>query len=297
LPKKKLKIFYVSSLAKALGIEEQRLLKIASNSFSSYSYSFKEKGDGKKRVLSKPPPHLKEVQKKIFKELLAGIDESFAAHGWVGKRSRKTCAEIHIAKKFLYTFDIKTFFDSIRYERVYRLFNRDLGCSPEVARILTRLTTVNYSLPQGSPCSPKIANLILLRFDEEMVAYVKKKGANYSRYGDNILVSADKELKDLGYVIRKALQYENLRVHMDGHKGDERKALGLVVAKKISISKKERNLLRVILNNARETGLSAQNRGKIPNFRLHLMGRIAQIEIFHPQLGRRLMEDLSRVKD
>lgn len=45
----------------------------------------------------------------------------------------------------LYKIDLTAFFPSIRRETVYRFFFEELCCSPDVAAILTNLTTVDLT--------------------------------------------------------------------------------------------------------------------------------------------------------
>ena len=47
------------------------------------------------------------------------------------------------------TNDLKDFFPSISNRNVYDVFLRRLGCKPDIARYLTKLTTIDGCLPQA----------------------------------------------------------------------------------------------------------------------------------------------------
>ena len=108
----------------------------------------------KPRLIEPPQAELKTVQKRI-KTLLGKIqvpDNVFS--GIKGKeKSYSSNARYHLGKckRNLYKIDLTAFFPSISRETVYRFFFEDLCCSPDVAEILTNLTTIDLEkLNQGS---------------------------------------------------------------------------------------------------------------------------------------------------
>ena len=82
--------------------------------------------------------------------------------GGVSGKSPKSNAQIHTQQDLVLTLDIRDFFPSIRYSRIFDLFI-GTGVSPEVSKVLTRITTYNYHLAQGFPTSSTLANLILAK--------------------------------------------------------------------------------------------------------------------------------------
>lgn len=186
-------------------------------------------------------------------------------HGWVKGKSVKSATEFHRGMKYLYCFDIKSYFDCVRSTRVFKLFTYRLGCSSNVARLLTRLSTYNSCLPQGSPCSPVIANLMLFDFDVSMDRFTKRRHTRYSRLGDDIILSSNHKLDNPENVISSRLQRFGLRINNSKSQYGSPlvsglKVLGVVIGSGITISKKYRQEIEAILHNAKKTGLSAQNR-------------------------------------
>lgn len=62
-------------------------------------------------------------------------------------------------------------------------------CGSEVAGgTLIQVNEAGYGIPQGAPISDVLANIYLLDFDEEMLAFAKSAGGHYMRYSDDILI-------------------------------------------------------------------------------------------------------------
>ena len=94
-------------------------------------------------------------------------------------------------KKFLLNLDLEKYFPSISNHRVYHLYKHELECSPDVARLLTKLCTVRGLVPQGSSTSTDIANLVFRKTDYRLDGFATKYGLGNSRYVDDISLSGD----------------------------------------------------------------------------------------------------------
>jgi RNA-directed DNA polymerase len=84
--------------------------------------------------------------------------------------------------------DLKDFFPTITSKHVYSIF-KTIGYNKTISTILTKICTFDGILPQGSPCSPKIANLSAWTLDLRIQGYVGKRGINYTRYADDLSFS------------------------------------------------------------------------------------------------------------
>ncbi len=298
---KPLNIAKIDTIARILGNDIHFLQSIPLHIDSYYVEELKQKKSGEIRILHKPRYKLKIIQGNI-KKRLSDIVLPDCVHGWVKGRSVKSAVARHSGMKYLYCFDIHSYFDSVYSERVYKLFTEKLRCKPDVARLLTRLSTYKKSLPQGSPCSPVIANLILFDFDISVNSYVKKRQGHYSRLGDDIIVSSNAELSDIEHVVTLGLRRYGLKINPNKtQKGKPKisgtKVLGVIIGSGISISRKYRREVRAILHNAQKTGLNIQNRDGRFNIREHLLGRIGFIEMFNEIEGAALRKILSGIPD
>lgn len=116
------------------------------------------------------------------------------SHGFVRKRSIITNAMMHLNRKNVLNIDIKDFFDSFNFGRVRGFFitNRHFCLAPDIATVIAQIACYENKLPQGSPCSPVITNLITHILDIKLAALAKAYSCTYSRYADDITFSTRK---------------------------------------------------------------------------------------------------------
>lgn len=121
--------------------------------------------------------------------------ENFGEHvqGFVKKRSTRTNARRHLGAQFLLHADIKEFFDSISTDHVYKAFIAT-GISPEVARKLAHICTIDGYLRQGTRCAPAIANLVCQHLDFDMLALARSFDGIYTRYADDLTFSSSNNI-------------------------------------------------------------------------------------------------------
>lgn len=187
--KETLGIKTIDHLELRLSIPIKALVEASSKAEDLYIYRKKPKENGKFRTISAPKPFLKRIQSKIHK-LLQELMISEFSHGGVKGRSNLTNAKIHTGNKELYSLDFKNFYPGISHQRIYRLFCCEFDCSPDVARMLTRLCTVRGEVPQGSPTSSDLANLVHIKPGKRLSGLAKKYQINnYSHYIDDLSFS------------------------------------------------------------------------------------------------------------
>lgn len=186
--KKHLSIRRLRDLSFRLNLPIKLLEKIAQNTEKYYKFRYKRKPNGKFReicIISRP---LKDIQKAIHR-LLREIYLPLSVHGGVKGKSNITNASVHCKKNFLLNLDLEKYFPSISHHRVYGLFRNELNCSPDVARLLTKLCTVKDKVPQGASMSTDIANLVFRKTDYRLDGLAKKLRLDNSRYIDDISFS------------------------------------------------------------------------------------------------------------
>lgn len=71
------------------------------------------------------------------------------------------------------------------------------GCTPAIARILTKLTTHKYQVPQGIPTSTLIANLVFKPIGMEIDQLAKEHHIKFSMFVDDITLSSKVDFKNL----------------------------------------------------------------------------------------------------
>ena len=153
-------------------------------------------GTIKKRTLHPSIKELKAIQKSIKKNILAPILLPPELHGGVKKRSNITNAKPHKGNKYIFTTDLQNFYPNISNKSVYETF-LSLGFSNHFSHSLTKLTTWKYALPQGTPTSTHISNLVFLKADYELIQLCNDNNITYTRYVDDLTFSSPTDFKHL----------------------------------------------------------------------------------------------------
>lgn len=118
------------------------------------------------------------------------------SHGFVRGRSIITNAMMHLGKKNVLNIDLKDFFDSFNFGRVRSFFikNTNFRLDPSIATMIAQIACYKDTLPQGSPCSPVITNLITHSLDIRLASLAKDYKCTYTRYADDITFSTRKSV-------------------------------------------------------------------------------------------------------
>lgn len=181
-------IFEIEHLASLTGVEIGTLAKMIMAPQSFYRKFSIPKARGGLREIAAPLPSLQMVQRWILDSILSKIAASDPAHGFVAGKSILSNAQIHLNAPSLLKCDIRDFFPSITFRRVMGLFG-SLGYSMDVKFYLSRLCTLDNRLPQGSPASPAISNIVARNLDKRLQALSDAGNLKYSRYADDLTFS------------------------------------------------------------------------------------------------------------
>lgn len=170
----------------------------------------------------------------------------------------------HSKNKFFFQTDIANFFGSLTTSLVEnalnnRLDNVPISDLPEFISTIQRLVTYKNSLPLGFPTSPAISNMCLFDFDIEMSKHCAENSVTFTRYADDIILSANDE----NAIRTESLKIESLLkelidkdIELNRNKtrylkqGQKIKLLGLVVLPngQISIDKSDKNEIETMLH-------------------------------------------------
>ena len=136
------------------------------------------------------------------------------SHCGIKKKSNITNALQHYDSQVIFTFDLRSFFPSIRPERVKRALIAELCCPEELAVLLTKLVTHAYQVPQGAPTSTDIANIVTLRLQRRLFSLSKQWGVkNLTIYADDVTFSDDKIPAGFKGMVMKVVRDEGFKVH------------------------------------------------------------------------------------
>jgi RNA-directed DNA polymerase len=167
------------------------------------SFEILKRGGGK-RLIKAPEPRLALLQKRLANLLYDCLDElkigtpplrRSLAHGFEKKRSIITDASLHKRRRYVLNLDLEDFFPSINFGRVRGFFLKDkhFALQPKVATILAQIACHDNELPQGSPWSPVVSNLIGHLLDSRLARFAKTHKCTYSRYVDDLTFSTSRK--------------------------------------------------------------------------------------------------------
>jgi len=297
-----LRIRSIKHLALILGISKESLFEVANNT-SSYYREFSAEIKGKRRNLIEAHGKLVYLQRKILKNLLLRLKPFESSFGAVKGKSIKDNALVHKRSLFIAKLDIKDFYPSIHSTKVYDFFVNEQQCSPDVARILTKLTTKNYKLPLGTTTSPMLADQIVRKIDGRIYGMAKKAGLKYTRYVDDITISSNFELdrivnliigilKQAGFKVKK----EKIVFYGPNEPFKERVVTGVSIKKgRVTAPKEYTECLELELKDA----IKQSRRSKLTRefmSRQHYYGRIGYVRWLDEKKGGELYSLYRKVK-
>lgn len=222
-------VFSLMHLSVLSGVRWERLRSIVKRERIGADYKVypKRKSSGGTRWISVPAIEVRAVQNWIATNILgspgavAQLSEASRAYSKGSSIIRN--AREHAGAPWIVKIDIHDFFESVSERQVYWAFRR-LGYPAllclEMARICTRVTppavdrwrkrdfqwrwnqqrepagtSPPYNaqqighLPQGSPTSPMLSNLVAAQFDQEIIGIASEYGGVYTRYADDLIFS------------------------------------------------------------------------------------------------------------
>ena len=148
------------------------------------------------RTINPPKDELKTIQKRINAYLVDNINLPRYAFGGIKGKDNILNARMHKGQKYIFQTDLKDFFPNITHKMVYAMFVRQ-GFSPDVASLLTKLTTYKGHLPQGAPTSTTIANLVFVPAGLDILAIAERKGLRFTTFVDDVTISDQRDFKSV----------------------------------------------------------------------------------------------------
>ena len=159
------------------------------------------KGNGKMRLLGIPTVTDRLLQQAVLQVINARFEFEFSDNSF-GFRPNKSLhqavlkAQEYINDGFQYIVDIdlKTFFDEVDHSHLLQLLYRKITCR-ETLRLIRKwlrspiqingtLVKRRKGVPQGSPLSPLLSNIMLHELDREL----ERKSLRFVRYGDDFSI-------------------------------------------------------------------------------------------------------------
>ncbi len=183
-----------------------------------------KKKSGGMRIINAPAPGLKFILRILNFVLQCMYEPHDAATGFVIGKSIVDNAKLHVGNHYVLNLDLKDFFHSFDRNRVkLGLMNKPFnlyGDREPLAFMIACLCThpieidgeIKNVLPQGSPTSPIITNILCNKLDRRLTGLANRFGAKYSRYADDITFSSPHNVYDVVFhqELERIIKEDNL---------------------------------------------------------------------------------------
>ena len=159
------------------------------------------KSNGKTRLLG-IPTLIERLLNQAVNQVLSPIFEPDFRENSYGFRPgrnahqavKKAQQNINEGYQYILDIDLRNFFDEVQHERLLELIYRRVKC-PQTLRLIRKwlkapmflngkLIRRKQGIPQGSPLSPLLSNIVLNELDKEL----EKRGHRYVRYADDFSI-------------------------------------------------------------------------------------------------------------
>jgi len=171
------------------------------------------KANGKKRLLGIPTVTDRLLQQAVSQVVAPKFETEFKEFSYGFRPERNAHQAVQQSQQYInegyqhiVDIDLKNFFDEVDHCLLLQLLYRKVKC-PDVLRLIRRwlkapisingkLTKRRKGVPQGSPLSPLLSNIILHELDKEL----EKLGLLYIRYADDfsIYVKSKSKAREVG---------------------------------------------------------------------------------------------------
>lgn len=298
------------ALAKKLHTTEDKLNEVLQLSSSLYYPNTPElKSDGSYRQTYRVDEKLKTLLSRIVKGIFHHVHFPVYIQGSIrdkeNPRDYISNADKHSGRKTLITEDIKSFFPSIKSAEIDKVWRRLFKFPPEVAEVLTKLTTLNGSVPQGAPTSSYLANLLFWDVEPQLVSELESRGITYSRYVDDISISAERHLTPkekteiirlvYGMLFKKGIK-PNRKKHSVANSAKKMVVHGLNVnSKKPTLPKDERQKIRAAVHQCKiQFSINGESQEYV---KLHerIVGRVQRLNRLQPSIAQPMLKQLAMI--
>jgi retron-type reverse transcriptase len=278
------------------------------------------KKTGGERLISAPMPKLKQAQSWILNNILIKVPIHDSAHGFCTGRSIVSNATPHVGANVVINFDLQNFFPSITYKRVKGLF-RSFGYGEGVATILALLSTEAETekveldnatyyvatgerhLPQGSPASPAITNLLCRRLDRRLIEIATKLGFVYTRYADDLTFSTPNDNPRICNLLRRTeaiVSYEGFTINESKtrilRQNRQQEVTGIVVNSYPNIDRQTLKQFRATLFQIEKDGLEGKHWGNSNDTLASITGFANFVAMVNPDKGAKLQAQVKRIR-
>lgn len=295
-------IFDFKHLALLLGYEPSELaFYLFAPEDSFYTQIQIPKKSGALRDIEIPSDRLKSIQRWILRNILDDMEVHTSCYGFTKGKSIYDNASLHVGKECVLNMDLKDFFPSISQKDVFNIFYCK-GYTKKVSYYLAKLLTKDGVLPQGSPASPKISNIVAIHLDKRLNELAKRYNAMYSRYADDLTFSGASNIKNMIPIITQIIQEERFQVNEKktrySYYFQRQEVTGLIVNEKVNIPKEYLRELDKEIYYCKKFGVSSHLKWTENHksfFKEHMYGKAYFINMINKEMGQKILNELDSI--
>jgi len=218
------------------------------------------KKSGGYREISAPTKSLNSILTCLNVIFQALYQPSSVAKGFLPGKSVIDNASVHVGMNYIFNTDIKDFFPSINQARVWAVLQlKPLNFTREAANLIAGLCCMRveneestgdedkykYVLPQGSPASPILTNIVCQKLDHRLQGLAKRFELNCSRYADDITFSSSHNIYDKEGAfckeLKRIIEDQNFKMNVGKTrlqtKSMRQEVTGLVISDKVNVNR------------------------------------------------------------
>ena len=201
------------------------------------------KGNGKTRLLGIPTTTERVLQQSVAQNLAPLFEPEFKPNSFgfrPNKNARQAVGQareyIHQGLNHIVDTDLKNFFDEVDHCLLLNLVYQKVKCKTTMQLIRTwlkapikingKLQKRRKGVPQGSPLSPLLSNILLHQLDKELT----RRGHKFVRYADDfsIYCKSHNQAKSTKVVVEKFLK-NKLKLTVNQEKSGVRKPVNFTI--------------------------------------------------------------------
>ena len=269
--------FSPKQIAEAMGIPYDWLISRAESPKRHYRRFGISKASGGSRTIWAPDKVLARAQRWIANEICNDLPISEFATAYRPDFGIRKNALAHKDAGILVRFDLTDFFESISRRQVIEVFERT-AADYTISKFLTDLCTVEGHLPQGSPASPVLSNLVMVNLDSKLDAIASRYRGIYTRYADDMCFSleSDEHATHIWGFAIDAISTEGFKVNSRKSRifrnGQRKPITGLILGSSgVGIGRAKERAIRAMIHNLQP------NQGDIPSDLAKVKGFLAWV--------------------
>jgi len=195
-----------SDMAKSLHLRLEFIELVARSASHRYKTYRIKKRTGGSREINHPAKELKLLQRWLVEYILSSLKIHDSVYSYRVGVNIRDLALAHLHSNYLCRIDLKDYFPSIKDRDVRRLLRTTLKSMTKrdiwfISSIVCRFGQLTI----GAPSSPIISNAIMYPLDHAISALCDKNGATYTRYADDLHISAKKQ-DVIGSIVPKIIK-------------------------------------------------------------------------------------------